>query len=74
MAVLGETLTDLLDPWPLKVIVDNVLRPMNHPDRLGGFVIAHFGYHAHVILVVAVCAVAVIAIVGAIVGALLSRG
>ena len=26
LAVLGETATDLLEPWPLKIIVDNLLQ------------------------------------------------
>lgn len=26
LAVLGEAAADLLDPWPLKIIIDNLLR------------------------------------------------
>ena len=25
VAVLGETLTDSLEPWPIKIVVDNIL-------------------------------------------------
>ena len=25
VAVLGETLTDILEPWPIKIVVDNIL-------------------------------------------------
>jgi len=25
IAVIGETVTDLLEPWPLKIVFDNVL-------------------------------------------------
>ena len=32
VAVLGETLTDILDPWPIKVIVDNVLQSKPLPE------------------------------------------
>ena len=26
VAVLGETLTDVLEPWPIKIVVDNLLQ------------------------------------------------
>jgi subfamily B ATP-binding cassette protein MsbA len=38
VAVLGETLTDILDPWPIKVIVDNVLQSKPLPGVLGRIV------------------------------------
>ena len=31
VAVLGETVTDVLDPWPIKVIVDNMLQSKHLP-------------------------------------------
>ena len=34
VAVVGETLTDILDPWPIKVIIDNVLRAKALPEPL----------------------------------------
>jgi subfamily B ATP-binding cassette protein MsbA len=66
IAVLGETLTDLLDPWPIKIIVDNVLQSRKLPPWLGGIVTGLFGQDAHAILNFAVAAVAVIAVIGAV--------
>ena len=67
VAVLGETVTDLLDPWPLKIIVDNLLQ--SKPSAA----LARRDRHAMLpdqnklaVLNFAVLAVAVIAIVGAI--------
>ena len=67
IAVLGETLTGILEPWPIKVVVDNVL-PRRSPCRgsLGRMVAAIFGQGAHAMLNFAVAAVAGIAIVGAV--------
>jgi subfamily B ATP-binding cassette protein MsbA len=66
VAVLGETLTDLLDPWPLKIIIDNVLRPGTLPPWLSRIVTGLFGQDAHAVLLFAVASVAVIAVVGAV--------
>src|SRR5512144_3022378 len=65
VAVLGEALTDILDPFPIKWVVDNVLRSKPLPGVLGSVVTAVFGQGAYAILNFAVVAVAVIAIVGA---------
>ena len=65
VAVVGETLTDILDPWPIKVIIDNVLRAKALPEPLGALVTAVFGQGPHAVLNFAVTAVAGIAIVGA---------
>ena len=35
-AVIGETATDLLEPWPLKIIVDNLLQSRNCRDGWPG--------------------------------------
>jgi subfamily B ATP-binding cassette protein MsbA len=66
VAVLGETLTDILDPWPIKIVVDNILQSKKLPAVLGGIVSALFGHNAYAIVNFAVAAVAVIAIVGAV--------
>lgn len=66
VAVLGETLTDILDPWPIKIIVDNVLRSKDLPGILGRVVSGTFGQGPYAVLNFAVAAVAGIAIVGAI--------
>jgi ATP-binding cassette subfamily B protein len=65
VAVLGETITDLLEPWPLKVIVDNVLQSKPLPALLTG-IVSHLGQNKLAVLNFAVLAVAVIAVVGAI--------
>lgn len=66
VAVIGETVTDLLDPWPLKIIVDNLLRSKPLPPWLAGIVSHIAGQNKFAVLNFAVMAVALIAIVGAI--------
>jgi len=65
LAVLGETGADLLDPWPLKIIVDNVLQSKHLPGWLATVVSYTAGHDKLSILTFAVAAVAVIAVVGA---------
>ena len=36
LAVLGETLADVLEPWPIKIVVDNILQGKKLPPRLDG--------------------------------------
>src|SRR6266849_6006067 len=66
LAVLGETLTDVLEPWPIKIVVDNLLQSKKLPGWLGGIVAGLFGEHKLAILNFAVAAVAAIAVVGAV--------
>src|SRR5712692_7652488 len=66
LAVLGETLTDVLEPWPIKIVVDNLLQSKRLPGWLGGMVSGLFGEHKLAILNFAVAAVAAIAVVGAV--------
>jgi subfamily B ATP-binding cassette protein MsbA len=66
VAVLGETLTDILQPWPIKIIVDNILQSKKLPPALGSLVITLFGHNASAIVNFAVAAVAGIAIIGAV--------
>lgn len=68
VAVLGETVTDIAEPWPIKVIVDNVLSSKAIPGLLGRTVVRLFGHNPHAVLDFAVAAVAGIAIVGAVSG------
>ena len=65
IAVLGETLTDVLEPWPVKIVVDNLIQHKRLPNWIGRPVIALFGDNQIAILNFAVGAVAAIAIVGA---------
>jgi len=64
-AVLGETVTDLLEPWPLKIVVDNLLQSKPLPSWLAG-IVSHLGQDKLAVLNFAVVSVAVIAIIGAI--------
>ncbi len=65
IAVLGETLTAILQPWPIKIIVDNVLQSKPLPGLLGHTVTGIFGHNPYAVLNFAVAAVAGIAIIGA---------
>ena len=64
-AVLGETVTDVLEPWPIKVVVDNVLQSKKLPGLLGSTVSSLFGTNPYAMLNFAIAAVALIAVVGA---------
>lgn len=65
IAVLGETLTDVLEPWPVKIVVDNLLQHKRLPNWIAKPVVSLFGDNQFAILNFAVGAVAAIAIVGA---------
>jgi len=61
VAVVGETLADVLQPWPIKVVVDNVVQQKRLPqwlDAFSGFV----GSDKYGTLNLAVAAVAFIAV------------
>jgi subfamily B ATP-binding cassette protein MsbA len=64
IAVIGESVTDLLEPWPLKVVFDYVFGSKHVPGSLAG-VIAWIGTDKVSILNFAVLAVLVIAVFGA---------
>jgi ATP-binding cassette, subfamily B, bacterial len=66
VAVLGETFSDVLEPWPIKIVIDNILQSKKLPGWLQGFVSSTFGDNKLAILNFAVATVAVIAVVGAI--------
>src|SRR5450756_96670 len=66
VAVLGETLTDILEPWPIKIVVDNILQSKKLPAWLDGIVIGLFGDNTYAVVNFAVAAVAAIAMVGAV--------
>ena len=66
LAVVGVTLTDIIEPWPLKIIVDNLLQSKKLEGWLGQFVSGTFGQNKLAILNFAVAAVAFIAVVGAV--------
>src|ERR1051325_11041683 len=64
IAVLGESITDLLEPWPLKIVFDYVFGSKRMPDWLASSV-SYLGTDKFSILNFAVLAVIVIAIFGA---------
>ena len=64
VAVAGETAAALLEPWPLKIVLDYLLQSRPLPDWLAP-VIGWIGGDTLAVLNVAVIAVAVIAIAGA---------
>jgi len=66
IAVLGETSADLAEPWPLKIVLDYVLQSKRMPGWLASVVHRVAGTSQLAILNVAVFAVAIIALVGAV--------
>lgn len=65
-AVAAETLAGLLEPWPLKIVLDNVLRAKKVPGWLSGVVGNIFGQDRLSILEFAAFAVILIAVLGAV--------
>jgi subfamily B ATP-binding cassette protein MsbA len=65
LAVLGETATDLLEPWPLKIVFDHIFGTKKMPQWLSGFLGSTFGLDKFGVLHFAVAAVIVIALLGA---------
>jgi ATP-binding cassette subfamily B protein len=65
VAVVGESVTDLLEPWPLKIVFDYVFGSKHMPEWLAG-VVSWLGTDKLSILNFAVLAVIAIAILGAV--------
>ena len=65
-AVGAETVASLLEPWPIKVVLDTVLRAKPLPPWLANSITATFGTNSLAILEFAVGMVLLIAIVGAV--------
>ena len=65
LAVMGETLADVLEPWPIKIVVDNFLQSKKLPARVEA-IVALFPHNAFATLNFALAAVLVIAVIGAI--------
>ena len=65
LAVLGETLADIAEPWPVKVVIDNVLQNKKLPPRLDA-IVELFPHNAFATLNFALAFVLLIAVVGAI--------
>jgi ATP-binding cassette subfamily B protein len=65
VAVIGETVAGVLEPWPIKVVVDNILEAKPLTGVVGRFVTAAFGPGPYAMLNFAVAAVAAVAVLGA---------
>ena len=68
VAVIGETAADVLEPWPITIIVDNILQGKKLSGPIGGAVVSLFGVNPSAMLKFALAAVLLIAIVGGISG------
>ncbi|HJX83598.1 MAG TPA: ABC transporter ATP-binding protein, partial [Candidatus Angelobacter sp.] len=66
VAMLGEALTDVLEPWPIKIVVDNITPGNKLPGWLGDFITRLFGQDHYAVLNFAVAAVVAIAVAGAV--------
>jgi ATP-binding cassette subfamily B protein len=65
-AVFGETLADVLEPWPIKIVIDNVVQSKRLPEGWVAFLFTGAGDDKIAILYVALGAVVLIAVVGAV--------
>jgi ATP-binding cassette, subfamily B, bacterial len=68
LAVVGETLADVLQPWPIKIVVDNVVQSKAVGGWLGSIVANFLPHNRYATLNLAVAAVALIALMDAISG------
>src|SRR6185295_20005291 len=66
IAALGESLTDLLEPWPLKAVFDYVLGSKPQPEWMANLIGPALGHDKIAILHFAALSIIAIAIVGAI--------
>jgi ATP-binding cassette subfamily B protein len=65
IAVIGETCADVLEPWPIKVVIDNILQGKRLPPRLDA-IVALFPHNPYATLNFALTAVLLIAVIGAV--------
>ncbi|MDP9113420.1 MAG: ABC transporter ATP-binding protein/permease [Acidobacteriota bacterium] len=65
VAAVGEGLANLLDPWPLKIVLDNVLRGRPIHGWLNPFILKISAGDKHGVLLFAAAAALAIAMVGA---------
>ncbi len=66
VALLGETVADIAEPWPIKIVVDAVAKSKKLPSGLSALVTQWFGQDTIAILNFAIGLVIVIALVGAV--------
>jgi len=68
VAVVAETVADVLEPWPITIVVDNILQGKRLPPLLGATVVNIFGDNTTALLQFALASILLIAIVGGIGG------
>jgi ATP-binding cassette subfamily B protein len=66
VAVLGEGIASLLEPWPLKIVLDCVIKSHQNPDRVSQLILTSFHGDTLAVLKFAAVSVLLIAAVGAI--------
>src|SRR5579864_3956329 len=66
VAVVGEGIANLLEPWPLKIVLDNVLKSRPIHGWLNPLILSIAGDDKYAILKFAALGVLTIAVVGAI--------
>jgi subfamily B ATP-binding cassette protein MsbA len=66
VAVMGETVADVLEPWPIKLVIDNVVQSKPLPPWLSAAAGRFFSPSSLQVLNLAVTACALIALVGAV--------
>lgn len=66
IAVGAETIAGLLEPWPLKIVLDNVLHTKKIPASLAQFIALIFGRNTLAVLEFTAAAVILIAVIGAV--------
>lgn len=63
LAMIGVAISEVLRPWPLKIIFDGLLIPQNTPDSIIAWATGTFGY-GNTLLAAASIAILLIAVVG----------
>jgi ATP-binding cassette, subfamily B, bacterial len=66
IAVIGETITDIAEPWPVAIVVDSVLGAKKPSKFMTGAITSIFGSNTTAILEFALALVLVIAVIGGI--------
>jgi ATP-binding cassette, subfamily B, bacterial len=66
LAVIGEGITNLLEPWPLKIVLDNVLKSRPVHGWLNQLILSTVGDNKVIILKLSAIAALVIAAIGAV--------
>ncbi|HWE06550.1 MAG TPA: ABC transporter ATP-binding protein [Rhizomicrobium sp.] len=74
LAAIGESFADLLSPWPLKVVIDNVIKTKPLPPWVSHIVVALAGTDRLAIVRVAAIGAIVIAVLGAACAYIQKRG